>query len=219
MQIKSFGCSFIYGTDLPDDKKASRPRPSTMTWPALLAQRLKLDYACYAQGGQGNTFVLDQILCEAAKPTRDLFVIGWTWIDRFDYVNKQELDWVDWKAIRPTTDDAVSATYYRHLHSQYRDKLSSLVCMQSAIDTLQRKNIPFIMTSIDDILFERQWNVALSIGDLQDYVEPYVTRFDGTNFLDWSRQQGFPISDSWHPLAQAHQAAADVMMPRAQSLV
>jgi hypothetical protein len=32
------------------------------------------------------------------------------------------------------------------------------------------------------------------------------------NFLDWSKQQGYPIGTAAHPLEQAHAAAADYIL-------
>ena len=50
-----------------------------------------------------------------------------------------------------------------------------------------------------------------AIKQLQDYVKPYMTVFEGKTFLDWSRSHGYPESANWHPLEQAHAAAAGVM--------
>jgi hypothetical protein len=36
---------------------------------------------------------------------------------------------------------------------------------------------------------------------------------DGQTFLVWSRAQGYPESDRWHPLEQAHAQAADYWLP------
>ena len=75
------------------------------------------------------------------------------------------------------------------------------------------------MTCIDDLIFDRQWHNTYNISTMQDRVEPYITRFEGKNFLDWSREKGFPISETLHPLESAHAAAAEYLLPIAQSLV
>ena len=87
MKLKSFGCSFIFGSELADDGR-DRPyaTPSQLTWPSHLAQHLGRDYSCYARPGAGNLQILENILNQSAvSDCNDLFVIGWTWIDRFDY--------------------------------------------------------------------------------------------------------------------------------------
>jgi hypothetical protein len=85
MKIKSFGCSFIFGTDLADETRGEPyAQSSQLTWPALLAQDLGLEYECHARPGSGNLRILEKILSISIQ-TPATFVIGWTWIDRFDY--------------------------------------------------------------------------------------------------------------------------------------
>jgi hypothetical protein len=62
------------------------------------------------------------------------------------------------------------------------------------------------------LLFDREYNTTPAILALQDYVEPYMTRFEGKTFLDWSRSRGYPESVNWHPLEQAHAAGAELMV-------
>jgi hypothetical protein len=47
---------------------------------------------------------------------------------------------------------------------------------------------------------------------LQKTLKPYVNWFDNMSFLEWSRQRGYPESSAWHPLEQAHAAAANYMI-------
>ena len=82
MQLKSFGCSFIHGTELPDQTFVNgRDMPSLLTWPAHLARHLDRQYVCFSHGGAGNLQILSQILDQAAtSDSSDLFVVGWTLI-------------------------------------------------------------------------------------------------------------------------------------------
>jgi hypothetical protein len=111
----------------------------------------------------------------------------------------------------PIDNDQKAQHYYRDLHSQYRDKLTNLVYIKTAIDTLKQKNIPFIMTYMDNILFETQWQFTSAIEYLQNYIKPYMTRFEGRTFLEFSKEKGFPISKTLHPLESAHQAAFELI--------
>ena len=206
MLVKSFGCSFIFGTDLPDQIDPSVH--SQLTWPAVFSQRQGHYYRCYAQGGIGNLSIADRVLAEAAEDVTALFIIGWTWIDRFDYIDKNQI----WSTIRPGSDSALSATYYRELHSEARDKLASLMTIRTVVDVLKQKELPFIMTYQDELLFDRTYNTTPAIVTLQDYIKPYMTTFEGKTFLDWSRSHGYPESASWHPLEQAHSAGAELMV-------
>jgi hypothetical protein len=161
MKLKSFGCSFIYGADLADTVSyQSFPSPSQSTWPARLAQSLGYEYECHAHSGSGNLRILEQILNHAQSG--DLCVVGWTWIDRFDYtayaVPSDSDDNNAWKTLTPANVNRCAANYYRDLHSQYRDKLTTLIHIKSAIDLFKQKNIPFIMTYMDNLIFETDWH-------------------------------------------------------------
>jgi hypothetical protein len=208
VKIKSFGCSFVFGSELADSGKT---RPSQLTWPALLAQHVKSDYECYAAPGSGNLQILDQILNQAVASDSATFVIGWTWIDRFDYYQSWPRT-LAWKTIMPTDVDNTAQMYYRDLHSEYRDKFTNLGYIKLAVDTLTQKQIPFLMTYMDELLFDQRWNTSAAVADLQEYVHTYMTKFNGMTFLDWSRKNGYPETQLWHPLEQAHDAAADYLL-------
>lgn len=221
MKLKSFGCSFVYGTELPDAvRDGSRITASQLTWPAHLARRLGRDHECHARAGSGNLQIMEQVLTQAVcSGIQDLFVIGWTWIDRFDYYDNQDTQRRHpWHTIMPVDRHAVAKTYHRHLHSEYRDKLTNLVYINTAVAELKRRNIPFVMTYMDDLLFDQTWHVNPAILELQARLKPCMTQFDGQNFLDWSRANKYTVSEKWHPLEQAHESAGDYIFQHLFSL-
>jgi hypothetical protein len=214
MMLKSFGCSFIFGTDLPDDgRTGSHATYSRLTWPALVAKRVGINYHCYARPGAGNLRILEQVLTQAATNEQDFFVIGWTWIDRFDY---RDIATETWRTILPVDSDERADFYYRKLHSEYADKFKTLTYIRTAIDVLEQKGIPFLMTYMDPLMFDRTWHAGPAVTDAQDRILPYMTLFDGDTFLTWSRRKGYQISATLHPLEAAHCAAVDIMLPAAQ---
>jgi len=217
MNLKSFGCSFIFGSDLADDgRNGPVPTPSNFTWPALIAQKLNLKYLCHARPGAGNLQIMEQVLNQATVNEPAIFVIGWTWIDRFDYYNSnwdQRCSLSPWKTIMPIDQDKLAQTYYRDLHSEYRDKLVNLNYIKTTIDTLQQKNISFVMTYMDRLLFDQRWHTTPAVIDLQNYIEPYMTLFENQTFLEWSKAHNFKISEKMHPLEPAHAGAADIIWP------
>lgn len=211
MELKSFGCSFIFGSDLSDcDNNPPWPNGSLSTWPAHLAKQLGYNYQCWARPGSGNLQIAEKIINQSAVCQDSLYVISWSWIDRFDYY-KSINSWQPWKTLTPGTLDHLAEMYYKNLHSEYRDKLSNLMYIKLAIDTLRQKDIPFIMTYMDELLFDRECHITPAVIDLQDCVQPYMTTFEGKTFLDWSRKYGYPESAGWHPLEQAHAEGAKVM--------
>jgi hypothetical protein len=204
MHLKSFGCSFIFGSDLHDDgRDGSYATPSQYTWPALLAKDLGYTYDCYARPGAGNLRITEQVLNQTTNIDPAFHIVNWTWIDRFDYT-KSEND--SWATVMPIDDSVTAKVYYRDLHSQYRDKLTTLIHIKTSLDILLQKKQKFIMTYMDDLIFETHWHTSAAVLELQDYIRPHMTTFEGQSFLDWSRQKRFEISPAWHPLEEAHQA-------------
>lgn len=217
MNIKSFGCSFIFGSDLADDSFKLPPNrltgtPSNLTWPALLAQKLGVGYNCYAWPGSGNLQIINNVLTQIKSTTEPtLFIISWSWIDRFDY---NVFPKNNWATIMPGDEfpDPHGEYYYKHLHTTYRDKLTSLINVKLAIDTLKQQGHQFIMTYMDDLLLDTSSHTSPAIEELQEYVRPHLTNFEGKTFYEWSRHKGFEISPLWHPLEAAHEAASDLML-------
>ena len=157
--IVSCGDSFFYGSDLQD---------LNSTWPALVAQRLGLEYHCLAQPGVGNLRILQQVI-EALDRfgPKATYLVNWTWIDRFDYWADQ-INWAknkffvnQWQTIRPAVGNEQAEFYYKQLHHTYSDKFKSLLYAKSAIDILSQKKIPFIMTFMDDLMFENSFHTRV----------------------------------------------------------
>ena len=118
MNLKSFGCSFIYGSELSDEiiydpSKHRSPRHSKSTWPAHLARHLNYDYQCYARPGAGNLQIAERVLSHLATNETALFVINWTFIDRFDYFdinNPTRFFNNTWSTIMPVDETDIAKT-------------------------------------------------------------------------------------------------------------
>jgi hypothetical protein len=208
MKLSGYGCSFIYGSELSS---------SADTWPALLSRDIGHEYCCRAQAGVGNLQIMEQILCSGRDD--DILIINWTWIDRFDFVDCAT---ERWETLRPALDHDHADYYFKNLHSQYKDVLTNLCYIDIALGFLLSNNKKFIMTYMDDLILEEilpTWHNPAAVSYLQQKISPHLSSFDGMNFLDWSRSKGFDISNSWHPLEQAHQAAAEYMLPTVRGLL
>jgi hypothetical protein len=84
--------------------------------------------------------------------------------------------------------------YYKNLHSQYRDKLTALINIKTVLDALRAVNAKFIITYMDELLFETQWHCTPAVSYLQGSIKDSMTDFDGQTFLEFSRKHNFPIS-------------------------
>lgn len=221
--IKSFGCSFIYGTDLIDaDLKGPNAvigfGPSNSTWPALIANQVGFAYKCHALPGQGNFKIFCDIVANSYHDDQSIFLINWTWIDRFDYVDTHER----WATLRPSEEGSLQDYYYRNFHSQLKDMITSASYIISAAEHLNSLNCPYIMTFMDYNLLtplNPKWHNPRYLEVMQQKLQTVLTNFEGKNFLDWSQTRNFRISDDWHPLEDAHQAAADYLLPLVQKLL
>jgi hypothetical protein len=237
VKIYSFGCSFTFGTELSDtdqDPKQRWPRPSQLTWPALVAARLGAPYVCAALGGAGNLCIMDRVLrCQdlqpvaanfgGMQPEQSLLIINWTMIDRFDYSNPEGPHYnnggLDYLTLHPSDDTDVSNFYFRHIHSEYRDKFTNLMYIKTTIDRLRQNGIKFFMTCLDPLLFCQRWHAPPHVQDLQREIRPWVHEFEGQTFLDWSKQRGFALGPGGHPTDQAHAAALDLVFPAIESIL
>lgn len=204
--LKSFGCSFIFGSELHDDGYGkSFATPSNFTWPALWAKDLGVAYRCFAKPGSGNLRIAEQVLNQIHSQEPAIYVIGWTWIERFDFIQR---DNANWRTLSAWDTDTVATNYYKELHSQYLDKLKSLSAINLVIQQLCASQNKFYMTYMDDLLFETQFHCSPAMLLMQQQIKPHLHNFQGHNFLEWSRVNGFPIGTrAKHPLEEAHQAA------------
>jgi len=210
MKLKSFGCSFTYGNDLHDC--AGGPfEASQFTWPALLAKSLELEYDCYAHPGIGNLQIYQTVLDHVRLKDSDFFIINWTWLDRFDFIDPLK---EHWNTLRPDGDTPEHQLYYRYFYNQYHTMLTNSSYIKTTADILNSRDIKFIMTLMDTTLFDEvntSWQDPRAISLLQKEIKPYITWFDDQTFLNWSKQKGFPISETLHPLEDAHRAGFELI--------
>jgi len=228
-KLKSFGCSFIFGSELSDAAQEDVSEPSMLTWPALIAGNLNLEYECWARAGQGNFKIYCDILANSYANDDSVYVINWTWIDRFDYIDQFE----HWDTLRPAQENQLQKFYYKNLHSQFRDMISNATYIISAAEHLKSLNCRFIMTYMDQNLFanvaDLDWDTSeypeilqqkqFLLQQLQQKLGNILVNFDDLNFLDWSRLHNYKISSQWHPLEDAHAAAADYWLPAIKQLL
>ena len=196
MKLKSFGCSFIWGSEMAD----ANTYPSKCSWPALLANNLSMHYQCMARPGSGNLQIAEQILNHVDQE-QAFFVINWTYIDRFDYVDSSN---DEWSTIRPGAQDSLAEHYYRNLHSQYKDKLTTLMQIKLCVDAMLNAGHEFCMTYMDDLLLETNWHVSPAVLSLQKNIQPHLRQFDQCNMLEYARGRGHAVGHLEHPLESAH---------------
>jgi len=221
-KIVSFGDSFIYGSDLPDCDGTGFDKFSKLTWPALCAKELGLDYYCYAEGARGNEFISSRVIeidyyshfvITPQKFSNALVIINWSWVDRFDFF----ADDGSYHSLMPESNTELSNLYYKNFHSQVNDLSRNLSLMHATHSYLKDQNILFVSSIMDRLIVDDNYNQDNLFGpyrNIQNLVKKDISWFPGNQtFLEWSRSNNYPESDGWHPLEQAHEAAAKYWLP------
>mgnify|MGYP000394288430 CR=1 FL=1 len=149
-------------------------------------------------------------------------------ISDWPFMKNQEIDNVDLKNQRIYTNIAkkikkcdidhqkkLQEAYIEYISdNELMNKFNSLQSIYCSTSFLLHKNIKFIQTNMDSELFETRWFCDGYIQELQKFIFPQMESFNNLNFLDWSRKNNFEITKKgWHPLEDAHNAAADFWLP------
>jgi len=181
---------------------------SQLTWPARLSKHLGLDYECYAWPGRGNFFVANQVLDQLAIGKPALYVINWTWIDRFDFVDLNNRE--KWETLRPGRGNhAHGDFYYRYLHSELRDKLHVMQLIKLVTLELLASGCPFIMCYMDDLIFDQRWHTTPGMRKQQEFMRPLMLHWQDdqqqpVNWSLWAVKQGHAVTHSNHLLESGH---------------
>ena len=218
-KIVSFGDSFIYGTELTNEGSGA--------WPGLIAQRLGVEYETCAVPGCGNENITRQILSYYSKNSKDtLAVVNWTWAMRWDFYLTTTECWVTLgptcvpqkleQHLPPNEAERVLGLYRDYTsHSILWDRFRSLQTIYAAQQYLKSQGIPTIHTYMDYNLFGTEFHAPDYIRELQNSILPEMQNFGSQNFLDWSKSRGYTVTDpGWHPLEEAHEAAADFWLDK-----
>jgi hypothetical protein len=226
-KIVSFGDSFVFGSELKNNDDGSQ------AWPAHVARELEVDYQTMAVPGCGNENISRQVLEYFSQNSKEntLAVINWTWAIRWDFYIAAKETWV---TLGPTCvpqklEQHLSVSEAERVLGFYQDYASksilwdryrSLQTMFATQQYLKIHGIDSVQTYMDYTLFDRRFHAPHYIQDLQNLVRPSLLNFGEKNFLDWSREQGFTVTEpGWHPLEEEHQAAAQLWKPRYEQAV
>ena len=221
-KIVSFGDSFIFGSELRNNKNGHQ------AWPGLIAQKLEVDYETCAIPGCGNESITRQILTYFSTNPADnvLAVVNWTWGARWDFYISAIEQWttlgltcVPSKLAEHVTESEAARIidFYRDYpgNSTLWDKFRTLQTIYTAQQYLKSKNISVIQTYMDTEIWDQTWHAPDYIKKMQDLVKDPMQDFEGKTFLNWSYYNEFPVTETGlHPLESAHSAAAKLWEQR-----
>jgi hypothetical protein len=219
-KIVGFGDSFVFGSELANNNNGQQ------SWIGQAARCLGVEYETTAVPGCGNENIARQILTYFSNHSPDsvLAVVNWNWGARWDFYVPGAEQWTTLGLtcvpvkLAPLVglDEAekILEFYNRYPgHSTLWDKWRTLQAIYGAQQYLKSLGVPCVQTYMDYEMWDQTWHAPDYIKTLQLLTQQslHQENFEGRNFLDWSRDQGFAVTDpGWHPLESAHQAACDL---------
>jgi len=220
MKLLASGCSFIYGSELTDEQ--STLKHSWLTYPALLAKHLNLEYICVAKPGYGNDSIARSVV-ENISADIGSVVVNWSYSNRFEFYHRYR----GWLNLGPTANEdhyfykdfgTLAKSFFANLVPEYAyyRYLADIVLLQ---DFLKVRQIPYIFSSTDPDFFKaekiKQYGLAhKNLYDAIDFDHWHVWQDQHqvpVSFVDWAKENEYPIGPCEHPLEQAHHATFELI--------
>lgn len=153
-KIVSFGDSFIFGYEIPNNYDGSKG------WPSLAANKLNVDFCCKASPGSSNSSICRRILeyYSDKNNLNDLAVINWTWSHRWSYFVNQ-CNWNTWINFGPTKTKSPFFEFQEieNLHLKNTTLIEKFMCKKTKIDNDYQKKLEkaYIEYISDNQLFNK----------------------------------------------------------------
>jgi len=97
----TFGCSYTQGFNLSENNnnycrfKEYRNGDLPKDWPTLLSEKLGFELKNYGENASGNNQIFQEICSHCNEfSDGDIVIIGWTFIDRYRWVDYENNTWV-----------------------------------------------------------------------------------------------------------------------------
>jgi len=135
-RIISFGCSFTFGTSLPDCIRGHRDDPpSQYAWPSVIGRTIRRPVKNFAVPGASNLEILYTIDRNQSylKPNDRVFIM-WSFLERTCVIDDNSV-----RQIGPWIDKPYAEKYYQFLHSDYHDKFVYPILIREADRILRSK--------------------------------------------------------------------------------
>ena len=153
--LHAFGDSFTYGYDLSDCDADGLPTHSSLTYSALSAKNLGLDYKCHAIGGSSNNGILRQIkLANIHK--EDTCLVMWSFSVRFAFMFNGEKGW---RTIEKNEDHWWWDNVDQEPQQCLDRSLDSILAAQTILESIGC-NYTFLCNNIelqDEIQYNSEW--------------------------------------------------------------
>lgn len=199
-KLVAFGCSFTYGTALPD---ATDVNPSKLAWPALVAEKMNMAHVNAGVPGASNDLILHNIINFENFNKGDHVIVVWTFMHRallFDDTGNTNSIMPNRIMLSKANGNPEWEQFYK-VHGDYDLYIRTLKNMHHAMCYLSSKEIRMTNLSID--LWQLPWkNVQTNYKKNMDV---------DVTFIDVKKSKVDTGSDGLHPGVQTHMKLADII--------
>ena len=154
-RLHAFGDSFTYGYELSDCDADGLPNHSYLTYSALYAKHLDIDYICHAVGYGANNGILRQIkLADIRK--EDTCLVMWSFSVRFAFMFNGEKGW--W-TIKKNEDHWWWDNVDQNSEQCLDRSIDSILAAQTILESIGC-NYTFLCNNIelqDEIQYNNKW--------------------------------------------------------------
>lgn len=147
-KIVSFGDSYTFGHDLPD---ASTAKFSQLTYVALYANHLAVDYQCLAVGGSGTEGTCRRVF-ETINELNESTLVVIMWPDSYRREIHTEKGWTQIGLPNEFSSEFEKIYYREMLFDNKWMNYLGLKDMLVAQELLKNKNIPYVFLAVKDDL-------------------------------------------------------------------
>lgn len=240
-QLIAGGDSFIYGSELTDCiDDQGHEQISQLTYPALIAKELNLDYVCAARPGYSNRAICRTVMdaCEQYKHDVKLAIVSWSFPGRYEFRFKNSWEQISAWTVLETVDKIEQSfkadnPIVLHHHAVELDRAGRIGtrdfaktyynyvgsnAVAEAYDTLSSIVMlqQYFLRNNIPYVFSAVDQFKFDIDDesiatlKEQLIKEDWVWFDDQGFYTWARDMKFPFATT-HPREPAHIEAAHIV--------
>lgn len=210
-RLITHGCSFAYGEELGD--------PSSSSWPALVAEHLKVDLLNLAKPSYSNDGIVADLVATSLNQEHydDLVIVGWTSYLRLEFIDDE-----GWFSTLPNYKQAghrqeISDIILKYANDKwlYRRWLTQVILLQ---EYLKSKHIKYLFFNVFDT---QKKNIEYK--NIPQF-KTLFNKIDTSRFVGWP-DQGMvewaypsPVGPRGHPLELGHKKTADHLLENLKAI-
>ena len=238
------GDSFVYGSELADcfieHDGLAREQVSQLTYPALIAKELNLDYVCTARPGYSNRAICRTVMdaCEQHKDHIKLAIVSWSFLGRYEFRFKDSWEQISaWTTLE--TVDKIEESFnidnpvvlnHHAVELDRAGRIGARDFAKSYYNYIGSNHIAELYDTLSSIVMLQQYFLHKGIPYIFSGVDRFKfdiddvsistlknqlinddwVWFDDKGFYTWARDMKFPFATT-HPREPAHIEAAHIV--------